>query len=76
MVAELLAEEAERRGQLSDSGYGSRNKRLAIDTAAIMVNIAHAAGKKSHISCVLLMDIKAAFPSIGRRRQIQAMRDK
>jgi len=43
VVAELLAGEADRRGLLSHSQYGSRKRRSAIDAVAIMVDIAHAA---------------------------------
>jgi len=62
VVAELLSDEAERRGLLSDGQFESRTGRSAIDAAAIMVDRAHAAWKGSHIGGVLLMDIKAAFP--------------
>jgi hypothetical protein len=62
VVAELLAEEAERRGLRIDGLCGSRKRRSAIDAAAIMVDRAHAAWRESSIAGVLLMDIKAAFP--------------
>jgi hypothetical protein len=65
VVAELLSDEAERRALLSDSQFGSRKKRSAIDAAAIMVDRAHSAWKEDNITGVLLMDIKAAFPSVA-----------
>ena len=73
VVAELLAEEAERRGLLSNSKYGSTKRRSAIDPAAIVVERAHAAGREDHITGIHLMDIKTAFPSIGRGRLIHTM---
>jgi len=75
-VAELLAEDADRRGLLSDGQYGSKKRRSAIDAGAIMVDRAHAAWREGHIASVLLMDIKAAFPSVGRGRLILRMRGK
>jgi hypothetical protein len=74
VVAELLAEEAERRGLLRDSQYGSRKRRSAIHTVGIMVDRAHAAWREGSIAGVLLMDIKAAFPSVARGRMIHTMR--
>jgi hypothetical protein len=74
VVAELLAEEAERGGLLSYGQYGRRKRRSAIDAAAIMVDKAHPAWREGYIAGVLLMDIKAAFPSIGRGRLIYTMR--
>jgi len=76
VVAELLAEVAKRRGLLSHSQYGSRRRRSAIDAAAVMVDRAHAAWGEGSIAGVLLMDIKAAFPSMGRGRLIYTMRGK
>jgi len=38
VVAELLSEEAEKRALLCDGQFGSREKRPAIDAAAMMVN--------------------------------------
>ena len=61
VVAELLSNEVERRAVLSDRQFGSRNKRSAIDTAAIMVDRAHCAWTENNITGVLLMDIKVAF---------------
>jgi hypothetical protein len=70
VVAELLSEEAERRGLLSDGQFGNRKGRSAIDAAAIMVNRAHAAWTNGDITGVLLMDIKAAFPSVANGRLV------
>ena len=67
VAAELLSEEAERRGLLSDGQLGTRKGRSVIDAAAIMVDRAHAAWTNGHITGVLLMDIKAAFPSVTKR---------
>jgi hypothetical protein len=74
VVAELLSEEAERRGLLSDGQFGSRKGRSAIDAAAIMVDRAHAAWTNGHITGVLLMDIKAAFPSVAKGRLVNLMK--
>jgi hypothetical protein len=43
VVAELLPEEAERRGLLSDGQFGNRKRGSEIDAAAIMVDRAHTA---------------------------------
>jgi len=74
VVAELLSDKPERRALLSDAQFGSRKKRSAIDAAAIMVDRAHAAWNEDNITGVLQMDIKAAFPSVGRGRLIHAMK--
>jgi len=76
VVAELLSDEAERRALPSDGQFGSRMERSAIDTAAIVVDRAHAAWTEDNIKGVLLMDIKAAFPSVARGRRIHAMKAK
>jgi hypothetical protein len=65
VVADLQSEDAERRELLSDGQFGSRKGRSAIDAAAIMVDRAHAAWTHAHIRGVLLMNIKAAFPSVA-----------
>jgi hypothetical protein len=75
MVAELLAEEPEGRGRLSEGQYGSRKRRSPIDVAALTADRAHTAWRDGHTAGVLLLDIKAAFPSIGRRL-IHTMRGK
>ena len=61
VVAKLLSDEAERRALLSDGQFGSRKKRSGIDAAAIMVDRAHLPWKEDNITCVLLIDIKAAY---------------
>jgi hypothetical protein len=74
VAAELLSEEAGRRGVLSDGQSGSRNGRSAIDTAVIIADRAHAAWTIGHITGVLLMDIKAAFPSVAKGRLVNLMK--
>jgi len=74
VAAELLAEEAERRGLLSDGKFGSRKGQSAIDAAVIMVDRAHAAWTNGHITGVLLMDIKAAFPSVAKETLVNFMK--
>jgi hypothetical protein len=74
VVAELWSEVAERRGLLSDGEFGSRKGRSAIDAAAIMVDRAHAAWTNGHITGVLLMDIKAAFPSVATGRLLNLIK--
>jgi len=76
VVAELLAKEAGIRELLSNGQYGNRKRRLAINVAAIMVDWAHPAWREARIAGVLLMDIKTAFRSVGRGRQIHTMRGK
>jgi hypothetical protein len=74
VVAELLSDEAERRVLLSDGQFGSRKKRSAIAAPAIMVHREHLALKDDIITGALLMDIKAAFPSLATGRVIHAMK--
>jgi len=74
VVAELLSDEPERGELLSDGKCVSSRGRSAIDAAAIMVDRAHAAWKGGHIEGVLLMDIKAAFPSVAKRRLVNLMK--
>jgi len=74
VVAEPLSDEAKRRALLSDGQFGSRKKRSAIDAAAIMVDTVQASWKEDNIMGVLLMDIKAAFPSVARGWLIHAMK--
>jgi hypothetical protein len=70
VVAELLDEEAVRRGPLNDGQFGSRKRAAAIDVAAIIVDRTHAAWRTGSLAGVLLMDIKASFPSVGRGRLV------
>jgi len=74
VAAELLSEEAEGRGLLSDGRFGSMKGWSAIDAAAIMVDRAHAAWGNGHITGVLLMDMKAASPSVATGRLVNLMK--
>jgi len=74
VAAGLVSEEAERRGLLSDGQFGSRKGWSAIDAVAIMVDTAPAACTNGPITGVLLMDIKAAFPSVARGRLVNLMK--
>jgi len=74
VAAELLSEEAERSGLMSDGQFGCRNGRSVIDAAAIMVDRTHAAWTNGHITGVHLMDIKAAFPSVAKGRLVNLMK--
>jgi hypothetical protein len=76
VVTELLSDKAERRALLSDTQFGSRKIRSAIDGAAIMVDRPHATWKEDNITGVILMDLKAAFPRVARGRLIHAMKPK
>ena len=73
VAAEQLTGEAKRCGLLSDGQFESRKGPSAIDAAAIMVDRAHAAWKNGHITGVLLMEIKAAFPSVAKGRLVNVM---
>jgi len=74
VAAELLSEEVERRGLLSDGRFRTRKGRLGIDAAAIMVKRAHAAWTQGHITGVLLMDIKAAFSRVANGRLVNLLK--
>ena len=74
VVTELLSEEAEQGGLLSNGQLGSRKGQSAIDAVAIMVDRVHPAWKNSHITGMLLMDIKAAFPSMAKGRLVNLMK--
>jgi hypothetical protein len=71
--AEQLSDDAARRGLLSDWKFGSRKGRSAIDAAAIMVDIAHSAWTNGHITGLLLVDIKACFPTVAEGRLVNLM---
>ena len=73
VATELLSDKAERRGLQSDRQFGSRKRQSAINAMAIMVHRAHAAWTNGHITGVLLMDIKAAFPSVAKGRLVNFM---
>jgi len=70
---ELLSEEADRRGLLSDRKFGCRKGWSAIDAVAIMVDRAHAASTNCHITAMLRIDIKAVFTSVAKGRLINLM---
>jgi len=74
VVAEVLIEEAKRTELLSDGQFGSRNGRSGIVTATIMVDRAHVAWRNAHITGVLHIDIKAAFPSVAKGRLVNLMK--
>jgi len=74
VVVELFSEEAEGGGLLSDGQIRRRNGRSAINAAAIMVDRAHAARTNGHITGVLLMDMKAVFPSMAKERLVNLMK--
>jgi hypothetical protein len=76
VVSELLSDEAERRPLQSNGQFNSTKNRSAIYAAAIIFNRAHATWKEQNISGVLLMDLKAAFPSVARGRLIHAIKAK
>jgi hypothetical protein len=74
VVAELLSDEAERRGLLSEGHFASRRGWSAIDAAAITVDRAHAAWKGGHTGGMLLMDIQAAFTTMAKGRLVNLMK--
>jgi len=76
VVAELLSDEAGRGALLSNGQFVSRKKRSAINTAAIMVDIVHAAWMEDNITGVLQINIKAAFPMVAREWLIPGMKAK
>lgn len=47
---------------------------MAVDVAVVMVDSSHPAWREGHITGIFLMDIMAAFLSIGRGRLIDTMR--
>lgn len=70
---ELLAEEAERTGLLSDSKNGCKRPRSTIDAAANIINRAHTAKRYAHIADIHLMDIMADYLCIRRGRLIHTV---
>jgi len=76
VVAEVVSEEAEWWGLLSDGLFGNRKGRSVIEAAAMMVDSAHAAWTDGNITGVLLRDIKAAFPSLAKGRLVNRMKAK
>ena len=63
---QLLPEEAQRRGPLSDGQIGNRKGQSGINAVDIMVDSAHAAWTNRHISGMILRDIKEAFSSVAK----------
>jgi len=76
VVTELLPEEAERRGLLSDGQFGSRKRQSPIDMVAITVDRAQTAWREGSVAGMVLMDIKATFRSVGRGRLVHTMKGK
>jgi len=76
VVTELPSKQAEGRAQQCDSQFGSGMTRSPVAAAAIMVNRANTTWKEDNITGVLLVDIKAPFPSIAREMLIHAMKAK
>jgi len=74
VVAELLLEEAETTGLLGDGQFGRTKARSAIDAVDIMVCRAHAAWMNGHITRMLLMVIKASFPSLAKGSPVNLMK--
>jgi hypothetical protein len=74
VVAEMLSEEADRRGLLSDGQFRSRKGNSVVDAAVIIVDRALTAWTNSHITGVVLMDIKAAFPSVAKGSVVNLMK--
>jgi hypothetical protein len=73
VAMELLPEQAEKRGPMSSGQFGSRKGLSAIDAAAIMIDRAHTGWTIGHIKGVLLMEIKAAFPSMAKEPLVNLM---
>jgi hypothetical protein len=74
VVAERLLDEAERRGLLREGPFGGRREQSAINAASIMVDRAHATWKIGHRTAMLLMDIKAAFPTVANGWLVNLMK--
>jgi len=74
VAAQLLSAEANGRGLLSNRHLGSIKGRSAINGAAILVDRAHAAWTNGRITGVLVMDLKAAFPSVAKGRLVNFMK--
>jgi len=66
VVPELLPEDADSSRLLSDGQFEIRKRWSAIDAAAIMVDRAYSCWNNALITGVLLMDSKAAFPSVAK----------
>lgn len=73
VVAELLSEEAERPGLLSDRQFGGRTWQSAIHSVAIIVNQADAAWTNCDMTGMLLRYNEEAFPSFANGRLVNFM---
>jgi len=71
VVVELLSEEAEQSWLLRNGQFRSWKGRSAIYTVAIIVDRAHTARAEGHITGVLLMHIKEAFPRVALEKPSQ-----
>jgi hypothetical protein len=76
VAAELLSEDAERKGLLNDEQFGSRKSWSAIDAVAIMNDKTHNTWLHGNILGVLFMDIKAPFLSLANGRLVNVMKEK
>jgi len=76
VVAELMSEVAEGRGRQRDGQFRSSKRQSAINAAIIMVDGAHATCTNGQITGMLLMDIKAAFPSMAKGMLLDTMKVK
>jgi hypothetical protein len=70
VVADIRVEEAERRGQRSDSHCGGRKRQSGIDKVAIIDDIAHDVWREAYRDGVLMMEIMVAFLSVASGRLI------
>lgn len=68
-VTELLSKEAKRSELIIERQFGCKQRRSAIDAPAIIVDRTNAAWKNGHITGMLCIEIKAAFPSLLARRK-------
>jgi hypothetical protein len=71
--AELISNQAKKRGLPRDGQFRSRNGQPAINAAAIMVDRSDADWTNGHRTGVLLMDIETAFPSMANGRLVNLM---
>jgi hypothetical protein len=74
VALEMLSEETERWQLLSDGQFASSTGRSPIDAAAMMVDRDHAVWENGHLTGVLHMDIKAAFPSVAQGRLLNLIK--
>jgi len=74
VVAGLSSADVARRAILSEGHFSSRKGRSTINAASILVDRAHATWTHSHITGVLLMDMKATFTSVAEGRLVNWMK--